>query len=223
MSLFTNTNRCLFGSVSPILVLMGAFTLATSQGFASNPSSETIRATYSQAGNAIGVTLTVYSYSTSSDLEVLSHAFQKGQDRELATALSKTKAVGRCLIAGDLGYDVAFIQMVITPTGRQIVFVTSRPHAVDESDPPMSAQSFDLAVGQFDLNDSDPAKSTGFLFPASKLAIDEQGAFHYDLGGIPWALINVLDSVGAPPLTEPRVADATGLDLGKRHTSSSGH
>jgi hypothetical protein len=202
---------------------VGTFTLATALGFASSPNPETIQATYSQAGNTIAVTLVVYNYSTSSDLQVLSLAFQEGQDRGLATALSRTKAVGQCSIAGALSYDVAFIQTVLTPTGRRITFITSRPHPLDEADPPASTQPFDLAVGQFDLNNADPAKSTGFLYPASKLVIDEQGEFHYDLAGSPWPLVNVLDSNGTAPSTESRVAEAAGPDPGKDHPPSSGH
>ena len=178
------------------LLLVGTLTLGTILGFASTPASETIQATYAQAGAGIGVTLVIYNYSTPSDLQVLSQAFGEGQDRGLAAALSKTKAVGQCSIAGALSYDVAFIQMVLTPTGRRITFITSRPHLVDEADPPASSPPFDLAVGQFDLNDTDPTKSTGFLYPASKLVVDKQGKFHYDLAGSPWALVNVLDSQG---------------------------
>ena len=209
--------------VSAIVIMAASFTLAATLGFAAAPGPETIQANYFQAGNAVGITLIVYNPSTASDLEILSHAFQEGQDRELATALSKTKAVGRCLIAGDLGYDVAFIQVLLTPTGRQVTFIASRPHARDESDPPATPQSFDLAVGQFNLDDTDPAKSTGFLFPASKLVVNEQGAFHYDLAGAPWALVNVLDSNGTPRPIGPQVADVSGLDLGKDQAPSSGH
>ena len=223
MGLPSSTNRCVRKSVSAIVLTAAIFTMASTPGFAATPGPETIEATYSQADSTIGVTLIVYNYSTPSDLQVLSQAFQEGQDRALATALSKTKAVGRCMIAGGLSYDVAFIQMVLTPTGRQVTFITSRPRPLVESDPPGALQSFDLAVGQFDLNDSDPAKSTGFLFPASKLVVDEQGAFHYDLAGVPWALVNVFHSNGAPPPTGSEVADASGLDFGKDHSPSSGH
>jgi hypothetical protein len=181
-----------------ILLLLGTCTLATNSGFAGNPHFETIQATYALAGNAVNVTLTVYNYSTPEDLQVLSQAFQAGQDRGLASALSNTKAVGQCSITGVLSYDVAFIQMVPTPTGRRIIFITNRPHPLNEADPPAPFKTFDLAVGQFDLNDADPAKSTGFLFPASKLVIDRQGELHYDLAGSPWALENVLDSQGTP-------------------------
>jgi hypothetical protein len=180
-----------------ILVLLGALTAATTSVLASTTNYETIQGTYAIAGATVSVTLVVYNYSTPADLQVLSQAFLQGQDRGLATALSNTKAVGQCSITGAPTYDVAFIQMVPTPTGRRIIFITSRPHPREDADPPAS-HTFDLAVGQFDLNDADPTKSTGFLFPASKLVIDEQGAFHYDLAGNPWALEDVLDSQGTP-------------------------
>jgi hypothetical protein len=186
--------RCARKSGISILLLVGTFTLGTAFGFASAPNPETIQATSTQAGNTATLTLIVYNYSTPLDLQILSQAFQDGQDRGLAAALSKTKAVGHCSIAGGLSYEVAFIQVVSTPTGRKITFIASRPHPVEEADPPASSQSFDLAVGQFDLNDTDTAKSKGFLYPASKLLIDQQGEFHYDLAGAPWPLVNVLDS-----------------------------
>jgi len=196
MGPLTSVIRCVRKPGFLSLLLAGAFTLGAAPGFASDPASETIQATYAQAGSTIGVTLVIYNYSTPSDLQILSQAFGEGMDRGLATALSKTKAVGQCSIAGALSYDVAFIQLVLTPTGRRMTFITSRPHLFDEADPPASSPPFDLAVGQFDLNDTDPTKSTGFLYPASKLVVDKQGKFHYDLAGSPWALVNVLDSPG---------------------------
>jgi len=192
------------------LALAGTLTLATTLGFARSPGFETILATYSQAGNTIGVTLIVYNYSTSADLQVLSLAFQEGQDRKLAAALSKTKAVGHCSIAGDISFDVAFIQMVVTPTGREITFIANRPLQSDEVSSDPDSQSFDLMVGQFEINDTDNTKSTGFLYLASRLVVDEQGAFHYDLAGSPWSLVNVLDSNWAPAPPARQAPDATG-------------
>jgi hypothetical protein len=189
---------------------VGAFTLAATRGFAASPGFEKIRATYAQAGNTIGVTLIVYNYTTSADLELLSLAFQQGQDRQLAAALSKTKAAGHCSIAGDPIFDVAFIQMVVTPTGREITFIANRPLQSDEVSSDPDSQSFDLMVGQFEINDTDNTKSTGFLYLASRLVVDEQGAFHYDLAGNPWSLVNVLDSNWAPALTARQAPDATG-------------
>jgi hypothetical protein len=193
----TNVIRCARKTGFSILLLVGACTLGTTLGFSASPNSETIQATYAQAGKTIGITLIIYNYSTASDLQVLSRAFEEGQDRGLATALFKTKAVGHCSVTGALSYDVAFIQMVVTPTGRKITFITSRPHPLDEAGAGAQSQSFDLAIGQFDLNDTDNTKNTGFLYPASKLMIDQQGAFHYDLAGRPWSLVNVLNSKAA--------------------------
>jgi hypothetical protein len=158
----------------------------------------------------VRVTLIVYNYTTTADLQVLSLAFQEGQDRELAIALSKTKAVGLCSINGDLGFDVAFFQTVVTPTGREITFIASRPLQSDEVNPNSDSQSFDLMVGQFNINDTDNTKSTGFLYPASRLVMDERGEFHYNLAGTPWSLVNVLDSNWSPALAGREAPDATG-------------
>jgi hypothetical protein len=181
-------------------------TLALGATLAATPdlTAETIQANYAATGNVVSVTLTIDSYSSALDLQTLSQAYQDGHDQGLVDALSKTKAVGHCSIAGALGYDIAFIQMVVTPTGRRITFITNRPHQLGEANPdsasasPAPSPAFDLAVGQFDINDTDAAKSTGFLFPASKLVIDKLGEFHYDLAGNPWPLVNVLDSRSAP-------------------------
>ena len=210
MGTLTNTKRRLRKSILPILALVGAFTLAATPAFAGSPGFEKIRATYAQAGNIIGVTLIVYNYTTSADLQVLSLAFQQGQDRQLAAALSKTKAAGHCSIAGDPIFDVAFIQMIVTPTGREITFIANRPPQSDEVSSDPDSQSFDLMVGQFEINDTDNTKSTGFLYLASRLVVDEQGAFHYDLAGSPWSLVSVLDSNWASALTARQAPDANG-------------
>jgi len=207
MGPLTSTIRCVRKSVFPTLMLVVTFALATTLGFARSASVETIRATYAQAGNVISVTLVVYNYSTSADLQVLSLAFQEGQDRELAAALSKTKAVGHCTITGDPSFEVAFIQMVLTPTGRQITFIANRPLRSDEVNPSSDSQSFDLMVGEFDINDTDNTKSTGFLYPATRLVVNEQGESRYDLAGIPWSLVKVLDSNWAPALAEREPPD----------------
>jgi hypothetical protein len=209
MRRLTGVIRCGRKLRSSSLLLAGLLTLGTAPGFSSSPGPEKIRATFAKDGNVVGVTLIVYNYTTSADLQVLSLAFQKGQDRELAVALSKTKAVGLCSITGDLRFDVAFIQMVVTPTGREITFIANRPLQSDEVEPTSDSESFDLMVGQFSVNDTDNTKSTGFLYPASKLAMDQQGEFHYDLAGSPWSLVNVLDSNWAPALASREPPDAT--------------
>jgi hypothetical protein len=184
------------------LLLLGLWALGATPGFSIGPNQENIQATYTQGGNAIGVTLLIYDYTTPSEMQLLSQAFAEGQDRGLVTELAKTRAAGLCSLTGIFSFDVAFIQMVATPTGRQITFIANRPLQFDESHPDSEAQSYDLMVGQFDMNDGDNTKSTGFLYPASKLVTDEQGALHYDLAGDPWPLANILDSNWAPASAE---------------------
>jgi hypothetical protein len=202
----TSLIRCARTLAFSSLLLAGTCILGTVPGFSAGLDSETIQASYAQSGNTVNITLTIYGYSSPSDVHALSQAFQQGQDQALVAALSKTRAVGHCSIAGALSYDVAFIQMIPTPTGRKIIFITNRPLQLDEvklgASPP-----FDLEVGQFDLNDADPTKNTGFLYPASKLVIDKQGVIHYDLAGNPLPLINILNSRPAPATAEPSVAD----------------
>jgi hypothetical protein len=211
MGLLASVIRCGRKLGSSSLILLVTLALGAGPGFASGPNPERIQATYTQGGEAISVTLIIYDYTTASEKQILSQAFGEGRDQGLVAALSKTKAVGHCSITGDLSFDVAFIQMVVTPTGRQITFITNRPFQSDEAGPKMESQSFDLMVGQFDMNDTDKAKSTGFLFPASKLVIDGQGKLHYDLDGSPWSLVNVVDSKWATALAERQAPDAIGL------------
>ena len=73
-----------------------------------------------------GVTIIIYEFSTPEDRQILVDAFQKGQNQGLVNALEKMKAVGRIQIPGTLGYDLSFIRMIPTPTGRTIKFVTNR-------------------------------------------------------------------------------------------------
>jgi hypothetical protein len=210
MRLIVSTIRGSRRLASSGVLLGGLLTLATIPGFSSSPSLEKIRATFAKDGNVVGVTLVVYNYTTSADLQVLSLAFQEGRDRELAIALSKMKAVGLCSMTGVPMFDVAFIQIAVTPTGREITFIANRPLRSDEVNPTSDSEPFDLMVGQFSVNDTDNTKSTGFLYPASRLVMDEEGQSHYDLAGSPWSMVNVLDSNWAPALAGREAPVATG-------------
>ena len=89
--------------------------------------------TSTQMGRNVGVTLIIYDSSTPEDRQILIEAFQKGQNQGLVNALQKMKAVGHINIPGTLGYDVSFIRLIPTSTGRKIRFVTSRKIAFGEA------------------------------------------------------------------------------------------
>lgn len=184
------------------LLLIGLLILVSTLAFSRGPRPETIEATAMgtglQMGEAIGVTLDIYDFSTPEDRQVLIQSFMKGQNQGLVNALSKMKAVGHCSITGTLGYDVSYIRMTNTPTGRKIVFVTNRQIRFGEAFFDTQSQSFNLTAGEFELNDTDKNKSTGVVFPAAQLIIDKQGELQYQLREDAWKLIDVLDWKGTP-------------------------
>jgi len=174
-------------------------TMVSLPGFARDKN-ETIDATAygtsTQLGRNIGVTLIIYEFSTPEDRQILVDAFQKGQNKGLVNALEKMKAVGRIQIPGTLGYDVSFIRMIPTSTGRTIKFVTNRKITFGEAYTDSQSQSFDLTAGQIDINDQDKSKSSGVLYPAAQLLINKDGELQLDLNQNPWRLNNVIDWKG---------------------------
>jgi len=72
------------------------------------------------------VKVTIYEYSEEEDRQILIEAFTKARTKGLVNALTKMKSVGRIAITGTIGYDLSFIRLVPTPTGRKIRFVTNR-------------------------------------------------------------------------------------------------
>src|SRR5208283_2751449 len=168
-------------------------------GFARDKN-ETIDATAygtsTQLGRNIGITLIIYDWSTPEDRQILVEAFQKGQNQGLVNALQKMKAVGCINIPGTLGYDVSFIRLIPTSTGRKIRFVTNRKIAFAEAYADTQSQSFDLTAGEMDLNDQDKSKSTGVLYPACQFTINKDGELQIELNQNAWRLSNFIDWKG---------------------------
>ena len=182
------------------LLLMGLMTAGSAPVQAQK--AETIEAsamgTGTQLGQIIEIRLVINDYSTMEERQVLVQAFEKGQNQGLCTALGKMRAVGRISLTGTIGYDVSFIRMIPTPTGRKIRFVTNRQIRFGEAWTDSPSQSFDLSGGEIDINDSDKSKSTGVLFPRAQLIIDKQGQLQIDLAQNAWKLVDILDWKGTP-------------------------
>ena len=153
-----------------------------------------------QMGANIGVTLNIYEFSTPADRQILVQAFQKGQNQGLVNALQKMKAVGHVEVTGTLGTDCAYIKMIPTPTGRKIIFVTNRWIRFGEAWYDTQSQSFNLTAGIVEINDQDKSKSTGVLYPAAQLIVDQQGELQWDLRQNPWKLNDVIDWKGTAGL-----------------------
>jgi hypothetical protein len=161
---------------------------------------ETIEAsatgTGTQLGQVIGVSLEIYEYSTPEDYQTLLQAFEKGQNQGLVNALTRMKAVGHCSITGTLGYDVSFIKMIPTPTGRKIRFITNRQLRFGEVWADSQSTAFNLTAGEFDLNDQEKHKSLGVLYPAAQLVVDKEGKLQFQLNQNAWNLVDVIDWKG---------------------------
>ena len=189
------------------LLITGLLVAGSTPGFSANKT-ETIDATAmgtsTQMGSEFSVTLNIDDYSTQADKQILIEAFQKGKDQGLVNALSKMKAAGHIEVTGTLGYDCSYIQMIPTPTGRKIRFVTNRPLRFGEVYWDTRSSAYNLTAGEFDLNDTDKSKSTGVLYPAAEFTIDKQGELQINLVGNPWNLVNVLDWKGTPGVNYAR-------------------
>jgi hypothetical protein len=183
------------------LLITGLLILGSTPSFAAIKA-ETIDATAmgtsTQMGSQFSITLNIYDYSTPADKQILVQAFEKGQDQGLVNALSKMKAAGHIEVTGTLGYDCSYIQVIPTPTGRKIRFVTNRLLRFGEVYWDTRSSAYNLTAGEFDLNDTDKSKSTGVLYPAAEFVIDKQGELQINLIGNPWNLVNVLDWKGTP-------------------------
>jgi hypothetical protein len=190
---------CRFALAS--LVITGLLIAGSTPGFSANKS-ETIDATAmgtsTQLGSNFSITLNIYDYSTPADKQILVQAFQQGKDKGLVNALSKMKAAGHIEVTGSLGYDCSYIQMIPTPTGRKIRFVTNRPLRFGEVYWDTRSTDYNLTAGEFDVNDTDKSKSTGVLYPAAELLIDKQGELQMNLIGNPFNLVDVIDWKGTP-------------------------
>ena len=183
------------------LLITGLLILGSTLSFAANKA-ETIDATAmgtsTQMGSQFSITLNIYDYSAPADKQILVQAFEKGQDQGLVNALSKMKAAGHIEVTGTLGYDCSYIQMIPTPTGRKIRFVTNRLLKFGEVYWDTRSTAYNLTAGEFDLNDTDKSKSTGVLYPAAEFVIDKQGELQINLIGNPFNLVDVLDWKGTP-------------------------
>ena len=185
------------------LLLTFLLSLGASSTFSQDRSKpETIEATAqgtdAQSGREFAVTLIIYEYSPRADKQILNDAFQNGKDQGLYNALSKMKAVGRIAITGTIGFDVSYIHMTPTPTGRKILFVTNRLLRFGEVYWDTRSSSYNLTVGEIELNDVDKTKSTGFLYPEAELVINKQGELQWNLVGNPWKLVDMIDWKGTP-------------------------
>lgn len=177
-----------------LVVLFLAATLAIS---ADDRGAEVIDAiamgTGTQLGHTISIKVTVYEFSTDDDRAILVDAFKEGQNQGLVNALTKMKSVGRIAITGTIGYDLSYIRLIPTPTGRKVRFVTNREIRFGEHYYNTQSKAYNLTAGEIEINDSDKDKSAGVLYPAAQLIINKEGQLEFQLRQNPWKLNSIID------------------------------
>jgi hypothetical protein len=190
----SSIHKLRFGGLLLTAILLTAITLAFS---ADDRKVETIDATAmgtsTQLGQNVNVKVIIYEYSTEEDRQILIDAFKKGQNQGLVNALNKMKSVGRIAITGTIGYDLSFIRLIQTPTGRRIRFVTNRLVRFGENYYDTESKQFNLTAGEIEINDSDKDKSGGVLYPATQFVINKEGQLEFQLRKNPWKLVNIID------------------------------
>ncbi|HEY1468289.1 MAG TPA: hypothetical protein VGF61_04550 [Candidatus Acidoferrum sp.] len=190
----SNARKLGFSTLLLAALLFAAVTLAIS---ADDRKVEVIDATAmgtsTQLGKIVNVKVTIYEFSTEEDRQILVDAFKKGQNQGLVNALTKMRSVGRIAITGTLGYDLSFIRLVPTDTGRKIRFVTNRQLRFGEVYANTQTTAYNLTAGEFDINDKDKSKTAGVLYPAAQLVINKEGQLEFQLNKNPWKLTNIID------------------------------
>ena len=188
----------LIGLMVSGLLVLAAFPAISAKKVKDETIEATAMGTGTQMGQVIGISVEIYEYSTPEDRQTLIEAFNKGQNQGLVNALTKMHAVGHISITGTLGYDLAFVRMIPTPTGRKIRFVTNRQLRFGEVWADAQSTSFNLTAGEFVLDDTDKSKSTGVLYPEAQIALDNQGQLQIELRQNAWKLVDVIDWKGTP-------------------------
>jgi len=93
---------------------------------------------------------------------------------------------------GTLGYDLAYVRAIPTPTGRKIRFVTNRKISFGEAYRNTPSQAYNLTGGEINIDDTDNKKSAGVLYPAAQLVINKEGDLQIELRKNPWKLNNII-------------------------------
>jgi hypothetical protein len=142
-----------------------------------------------QMGRTFGVTIWIKEYSTPEDQKILLDSFASKGMRGLTNAVSKMSSKGRIAITGTVGYNVNYIRVFDTPTGRKIRLVTDRPITFGEAWTDSRSEEYNLSAIELDLGSN--GKGKGTLMPACQLKMNKQNELEIEAFQNPWRLTDV--------------------------------
>lgn len=182
-----------YGSFLILTLLLAATLTLSADDRGEEVIDATAMGTSTQMGRVISVKVIIFEFSTDEDRAILVDAYKKGQNQGLVNALTRMRSVGRIAITGTTGYDLSFIRLIPTPTGRKIRFVTNRLLRFGEHYYNTQTKAYNLTAGEIEINDADKNKSSGVLYPAAQLIINKEGQLEFQLNKNPWRLTNIID------------------------------
>ncbi len=182
-----------YGSFLLVMLLLAAALVISADDRGAEVIDAIAMGTSTQLGKIVSVKVTVYEFSTDEDRAILVDAFKQGQNEGLVNALTRMKSVGRIAITGTVGYDLSYIRLIPTPTGRKVRFVTNREIRFGEHYYNTQSKAYNLTAGEIEINDSDKDKNSGVLFPAAQLIINKEGQLEFQLRQNAWKLTSIID------------------------------
>jgi hypothetical protein len=160
---------------------------------------ETIQAqafgTSTMSGRNFGITILINGYSTPADQKALIDAFDSGGHDAMVKVLSKMKSKGRVrLSSGGVGYEIAYIRNIPTPTGRTVRLMTDRPINIGEAMFSTRSKDYDLSLLELHLS-STKSKNTGNLVIGGRFRVSKktrQIEFE-SFEAAPWRLAGIME------------------------------
>jgi hypothetical protein len=144
----------------------------------------------------VAVEVTIESYSSPEDSQILMDAFRKDGNQGLVNALKKMPVRGKLWFSGQAAYDITYLREGPTPTGRRIRLITNRfVTLADVTGHVQQAQDYNLSALELNLS-AEKGKSTGVFFPACLFSMDKEKEIRIEPHGEPWRLDEITEKKG---------------------------
>jgi hypothetical protein len=144
----------------------------------------------------VAVEVTIESYSSPEDQQILMDAFLKDGNQGMVNALKKMPVRGKLWFSGQAAYDITYTRELPTPTGRKIRLVTNRfVTLADISGHAQQAQDYNLSALELDLS-TEKGKSTGVFFPACEFSMEKEKGIRIEAYQNPWRLDELKEKKG---------------------------
>jgi len=144
-----------------------------------------------QMGRTFAISIIIEQYSPPTDQKVLLDAFTSGGMDGLVKTISKMRSKGRVSLPGTTGYEITYIRVFKTPTGRKIRLVTDRPITFGEAF--SASRSRDYSLSAIELEIDSNGKGTGTLLPACQFKFSKEKELEIEAYQNPWRLTNVFE------------------------------